>query len=298
MFDVIGIGRSCIDYLAVVESLPPPDSKIPVLEYRREEGGQSSTAMVALSRLGLQVAYAGVVGDDPEGRLLIEGLEKEGVDTSNVRVVEGKRTPVALILVEAGKGTRTIAYLDSPEGELSGSGVERAKLLDAKCLMIDPYGTKVGVEIAGEAKEKGATVIYDAEHPVEGFYEMVAASDYVVGSEAVIKTIGSKTPEEALEKLLSFGPETAVITLGSEGCIALTADGLNRKPAFPVEVVDTTAAGDTFHAGFAYGLLQGWELDKILDFASALGALVCRGLGGRQTLPSLDETLQFLKWLG
>ncbi len=295
MFDVIGIGRSCIDYLAVVESLPPRDSKVPVLDYRREEGGQSSTAMVALARLGLKAAYAGVVGDDPEGRLLIEGLEKEGVDTSNVLVAEGERTPVALILVEAGKGTRTIAYLDSPEGDLSGSGVDRTKLLDTKCLMIDPYGTKVGVEIAGEAKKKGVTVIYDAEHPVEGFSEMVAASDYVVGSEAVIKTIGSKTPEEALKKLLSLGPKAAVITLGEEGCLALTVDGPVRKPAFQVKVVDTTAAGDAFHAGFAYGLLQGWELDKILDFASALGGLVCRGLGGRQTLPSLEEALQFLK---
>ena len=167
-------------------------------------------------------------------------------------------------------------------------------VLSTRCLMIDPHETLFGIEIAPPAKERGIPIIYDAEHFTEGFYEMLAASDYIIGSEDVIQTLEAGNCEEALDKLLSFGARAAVITLGSQGALALTVEGLIRRPAFRTEVVDTTAAGDAFHAGFTYGVLQGWGMEEILDFSNAMGAMVCRGLGGRETLPSLEEVRWFM----
>lgn len=293
-FAAVGIGRNCVDHLAVVKSMPRVDAKVPMLDYRLAAGGQSSTAMVALSRLGLRVACAGVVGDDWAGRYLIGELEKEGVDASNVVIEKGMTTPVALILVDEKSGRRTIAYLDSAKGRLELGRLNREKILSADCLLIDPYGTRLGLEISREAKEKGIIIIYDAEHSVDGFREMISSSDYVVGSTDVIETLGARDPNEALEKLLARGPRAAVITMGQEGCVALSSRGFISRPAFEIEAVDTTAAGDAFHAGFAYGVLRNWPLEETLRFASALGALVCRGLGGRETLPDLSEVQDFL----
>jgi len=257
-------------------------------------GGQATTALVALSRLGLKTAYMGVVGDDPAGRLVLDGLRREGVDLTNVVVDGDLPTPVALIFVDEASGTRTIAYQPTSPDRLKHAAINIEIVLSARCLMIDPHETLFGLELAPLAKARGIPIIYDAEHLAEGFYEMLAAADYIIGSEDVIQTLEAVTPEEALKRLLSFGARAAVITLGAKGSIALTANGLIRCPAYRIEVVDTTAAGDAFHAGFAYGILKGWELKKILTFSNAMGALVCRALGGRESLPSLEEIHEFL----
>ena len=292
--DVVGIGRNCVDYLAVLPTLPAPDSKVPMKEFKMVGGGQATTALVALSRLGLKTAYMGVVGDDSAGRLVLDGLRREGVDLTNVVVDGDFPTPVALIFVDEAAGTRTIAYQPTSPDRLKHAAINMEIVLSARCLMIDPHETLFGLELAPLAKARGIPIIYDAEHMAEGFYEMLAAADYIIGSEDVIQTLGVSTPEEALNKLLSFGAWAAVITLGTNGSIALTTNGLIRCPAYRIEVVDTTAAGDAFHAGFAYGILKGWELKKILTFSNAMGALVCRALGGRESLPSLEEIHEFL----
>ena len=295
-FDVVGIGRNCVDHLAVLSSLPPPDAKVPMKEYRVVGGGQATTALVALARLGLKTAYVGVVGNDAGGRLVLEGLRTAGVDISGVVIDKNAETPVALILVDEAAGTRTIAYQPTSTGRLNPSPVNMDLILSARCLMVDPHETLFGLEISKEARERGIPLIYDAEHLTDGFYEMLSACDYVVGSSEVVRTLGLNTPEEALKRLLSCGPRASVITLGAAGSMALTPHGFYRKPAYPVQVIDTTAAGDAFHAGFAYGVLRGWGLDKILEFSNAMGALVCRGLGGRESLPSLGEVREFLGW--
>jgi sulfofructose kinase len=286
---VVGIGRNCVDYLALVASLPPPDAKVPMKDLRVVGGGQATTALAALARLGLETAYVGVVGDDEGGKLVLSGLREMGVDVSAVVVVEGGMTPAALIFVDQAAHTRTIAYQPTGPGRLTSSAVDLEFVLSARCLLVDPHETLFGLEIAGEARKRGIPVIYDAEHMTEGFEEMLAAADYVVGSRDVVEIFGAAGVEEALEIILAAGPKAAVITLGNRGAAALTPEGFFRRPAYRVGVVDTTAAGDAFHAGFAYSILQGWDMNRTLAFANALGGLVCRGLGGRETLPTLGE---------
>ena len=263
-------------------------------DFRVVGGGQATTAMAALSRLGLKTAYVGVVGDDEGGRLVLSGLEEFGVDVSSVVVEEGGETPAALILVDRTAHTRTIAYQPTAPGRLSASSVDLDFILSTRCLLVDPHETLFGLAISGEAKKRKIPIIYDAEHMTDGFSGILTAADYVVGSRDVVETLNASGVEAALEAILAAGPKAAVITLGSEGAVALTPEGLFRRPAYPVEVVDTTAAGDAFHAGFAYSVLQGWNMNRTLDFANAMGALVCRGLGGRATLPTLGEVMSLI----
>ncbi|MCZ6679310.1 MAG: PfkB family carbohydrate kinase [Candidatus Poribacteria bacterium] len=103
------------------------------------------------------------------------------------------------------------------------------------------------------------------------------------------------TPVEAvLQRLCEFGAKIAVVTLGERGCVAKWEKGIFAFPAFPVNVIDTTGAGDAFHGGFIYGLLQDWPVEQTIRFASAVAALNCCNLGGRSGLPTVEEVDRFL----
>ncbi len=295
MFDVIGIGRNCVDYLSLVDGLPREDTKVPVLEHLVEGGGQASTALAALARLGLKTAFAGLIGDDDPGRWSLCALEREGVDVSLVRVVPGLPTPAAQILVNTRTGSRTIAYLDSLAGCLSPDLFSREDLLSCRLLLIDPFGASVGAALAPEALSRGIPVIFDAERSGPFVEEMLDSCSHAVAAAEIVSALGAGSPDEALSELYRRGDKTAaVITLGKEGSIGLGPEGFFRQAAFPVEVVDTTAAGDAYHAGFAYGVLRGWSLPRAMACGSALGAQVCRGLGGRSPLPRREEVAALL----
>ncbi len=93
---------------------------------------------------------------------------------------------------------------------------------------------------------------------------------------------------------MDYGPEAAVVTLGERGCAALTGSGLLEVPGFEVDAVDTTGAGDVFHGAFIFGVLEGWDIERICIFSNAVAALKCRRLGGRAGIPNLQEALNFL----
>jgi len=295
MFDVIGIGRNCVDYLSLVDGLPREDTKVPVLEHLVEGGGQASTALAALARLGLKTAFAGLVGDDEPGRWSLRALEREGVDVSLVRVVPGFPTPAAQILVNTRTGSRTIAYLDSLAGRLSPDLFSREDLLSCRLLLIDPFGAPVGAALAREAFSRGIPVIFDAERSGPFVEAMLDSCSHAVAAAEIVSALGVGSPDEALSELYHRGDKTAaVITMGEGGSIGLGPEGFFRQAAFPVKVVDTTAAGDAYHAGFVYGVLRGWGLPRAMACGSALGALVCRGLGGRSPLPRREEVAELL----
>lgn len=295
MFDAIGIGRNCVDFLAVLDGLPVENSKARVREHLVEGGGQSSTATVALARLGLKTAFAGLVGDDEEGQFSLRSLAREGVDTSLVRIIPEAATPVAQIWVNRRSGTRTIAYLDSMRGRLAPELFSRESLLDSGCILVDPFGAELALSLVPEARRRGIPVVYDAEHYGDGLDEMLSAADYVVASEEVMPVLGAASPEEALEKIFARGGKQAVvITRGERGSLGLSGRVFHHEPAVAVNVVDTTAAGDAYHAGFAYGVIRGWDLSGCMRMGAVLGALVCRDLGGRRSLPDLAEAMRVM----
>jgi len=126
--------------------------------------------------------------------------------------------------------------------------------------------------------------------------DLARLSDYVVGSEEFAAELGWKDdPELFRQEIKRYGFGITTITLGARGSITFADGEVISCPAFPVETMDTTGAGDVFHGGYLYGLLQKWPLKDTIQFASAVAAMKCRKLGGRAGIPRLAEVRQFLE---
>jgi sulfofructose kinase len=289
-FDVVGLGLSSVDHLAVVERLPRLDSKQPIRAYDLQPGGQVPTALVALQRWGMRTANVGAVGDDAGGRLVRRSLAAEGVDVSATLVRAATRHPVSLLLVDRCSGERSV--LSEPADRLH---LRREEILDDVCfagrvLLTDavPLSTVVGV--AREARARGAWVVLDVDEPQPGLDDLLQATDVLIASAGFVQRLtGCGDVERAVRAAARRGPWFVAATLGPGGAAAVVRGRAYYVPAFPVRPVDTTAAGDLFHAGAIYGLLQGWPVTRVLRFAAAAGALEWERIGGRPGIPTLEQ---------
>lgn len=295
---VIGLGQCAYDYLFVTDSFPVPDTKKEVLEWTNAGGGPVATALVGLARLGIDCSYHGIVGDDEAGERIRESLLDENINTEGLIKRWGADSQVAFIAIEKESGKRTI-FWKRPSGDpLSPDELPHHFLNGADFLLIDGLMAAASMHAAKKAREKGIPIMLDAGRVREGMIELAHISDYVVGSEEFARGLvkeESFTPEAAIEHMRSFGAKAATITLGDKGSITLYNDHIFRIPAFKVDAVDTTGAGDVFHAGYIFGLLHEWDMEKVLRFASAFAALKCRKLGGRAGIPGFKETMEFIK---
>jgi len=131
----------------------------------------------------------------------------------------------------------------------------------------------------------------------EGSQELISMVDVLIASERFAEPLVGDTapPEKALEVLHDLGPKEIIITLGSKGSIGLSGKKINFQKAFPINVVDTTGAGDVYHGAYIYGLLQGWDMQKCMRFACAASAIKCRHIGARKGIPHLKEIKEFLR---
>ncbi len=295
---VIGLGQCAYDYLFVTDSFPVPDTKKEILEWTNAGGGPVATALAALSRLGIDCNYHGIIGDDEAGKRIRESLLDENINIDGLIERADADSQVAFIAVEKESGKRTIFWKRPSGNPLSPNELPEHFLDNADFLLVDGLMAKASIYAAKEAREKGIPVMLDAGRVREGMIELANICDYVVCSEEFARGLRKDKPfdpEEAIEKIRSFGAKSATITLGDKGSITLCNDEVFRTPAFKVDAVDTTGAGDVFHAGYIYGLLKKWEIQEVVRFASAFAALKCRKLGGRDGIPGLVETEEFLK---
>ena len=295
-FDVVGMGLNSIDFLSVIPGFPAPNSKMEILRFERSGGGQVATAMVALSRWGVKAKYIGKVGSDEFGQLSFESLRQEGVDTSSVTTEPGASTQLGNILVEANSGDRTIlwrreARLMYREGELC-----REDVCSGRILHLDGHDIRAALNSARWAKEGGIPTVIDIDKAEPLTPDLIQIIDFVVTSSRFTTLFtGISDREKALLELQKHTPGFLCMTLGPEGAMALVDGEILHVDGFSVKAVDTTGAGDVFHGGFIYGLLQNWEVKEILRFSNAVAALKCRDLGGRRAIPTLDEVDRFLK---
>ena len=164
-----------------------------------------------------------------------------------------------------------------------------------KLLHLDGHNTEAALRAAEIAKDNGVLTSLDAGSILPGIDRLIELSDICIASEFfALNYTGEKSVEKALEKLNMKGKQVAAVTMGDKGVIAIAPEGLIHKDAFKVPVSDTTGAGDVFHGAFAYAFIQGWEVDKCLDFAGATAAIKCTGFGGRTSIPAKNDVIVFL----
>lgn len=303
-FDVVGVGCCAVDYLGILPRFPKADEKLWMEEFTKQGGGMVATALVAIARLGAKPCYVGRVGNNEFGRFVVEAFDREGVDTSQIELVEGTSARVAFVFVDKKTGSRTILIPTQDIPPVEAKHIRPEQILAGRILLIDPLepGAAKAAEIA---KGAGIPVVIDAEYHGDDPGRILDNCDYIIASEGFAQHYTrKKDPKKAAalifqEQSRLSENKVVVVTLGNRGCHCLSKDGAFDLPAFKMKsVVDTTGCGDVFHGAYVYGILQGWGLERVAEFASAVSALKTRKLGGRAGIPTLAEVTAFLKERG
>lgn len=294
-FDVVGLGLNAVDDLCVVPHFPEFNTKVKMISLERQGGGQVATAMVALARWGLRVRYVGKVGGDELGSFSLESIRCQGVEVSFVTREEGVRNQYAFILIDARNGERTIIWDRDPRLMYKPGELSKEAICSGRVLHLDGHDVGATLQALKWAQEEGIPTVIDLDKVEEGTEEMLRQVDFLISSSRLpCRLTGISDPVRALEAVGKMAKGFVAMTLGAEGCLALTPEGPFHCPGFRIKAVDTTGAGDVFHAGFIFGLLQGWQLRGILEFANCVAAMKCTKLGGRPGIPTLNQALDFL----
>ncbi len=294
-YDVLCLGLNACDHLCLVERFPRRGEKEAVLEMKTCGGGQAATAACALARLGHRVAYAGVCGDDEAGRRAAPWLRRFGVDPAGLVQLPGTGSQEAFIMVERSGGERTIVWYRDPACRLDPSHLDPDLIASARVLHLDGHFLEASLGAARLARRAGVLVSLDGEKVLPGSEKLVGLCDVVVGCQDYPQRLcGKDDPAKALAELARMGPAWVGRTLGAGGAELLVAGRHYYQPAFAVEAVDTTGAGDVFHAGLVHAVLQGQDPARALATAAALAAISVTALGGRSALADRRRLEEFL----
>ena len=288
--DVAGLGLNATDTMIRLPHFPDFGSK---LEFHTAEilpGGQVASAMVACSKWGLKTRYAGKIGDDAFGLLQQTEMERAGVESHWI-VAPNCQSQSSFILVDETTGERTILWKRDPHLELLPTEIRREWIVQSRLLHVDGHDCAAAATAARWAREARIPVVADLDNLYPGVEALLENVDYLISSrEFPARLSGEQNLLVSLRRVSGqFGCRVVAATLGADGVLAWDGSTFHYFPAFAVTPVDTTGAGDIFHAGFAYSLIQGWYLGKALEFSSAAAGLACTAHGARGGIASLDE---------
>ncbi len=287
--DLVGVGLNATDTLISLADYPARGSKMEYSNSSILPGGQVATTVVACQTWGLKTRYVGKLGDDHAACLHREAFERAGVEARLISVAGGV-SPQSLILVDGG-GERTVLCRRDESMALQPSELKREWIVNARVLHVDGHETAAAALAASWAREAGIPVTADLDETYPGVDDLIANIDYlIVSKDFSCKLMQDSNLESALRRMQSrYNCKLSAATLGEHGVLAWDGRKFYRSAAYQVPVVDTTGAGDIFRAGFIYGLLQEWPLDRQLDFSCAAAAMNCMAAGARGGIKTVDE---------
>ncbi|HIE18185.1 TPA: sugar kinase [Candidatus Bathyarchaeota archaeon] len=312
--DVVGIGEVLIDFVGT-----EPGSYMNVPAFKKCFGGAPMNTLVGVARLGWKSGAITAVGEDPFGKFLIRELQRNGVDTSQVKIKKGMRTTISFVANEPETGERSFIFYRKPwvtgtaDSSLSMEDINLNYISNAKILHVSGFSfsqnpsRKTIFSAVKYARSSGVHVSFDptlrldvwnSTRTIRRIYgKMLRLSDIATFSQEEASFIfGTQDPEKAARKAFRYGVETVGIKMGAEGAFLQRRTGEKaRLPAFKVRAVDTTGAGDGWNAGLLVGLISGWDLHTCLTVANAVGALVVMKHGAITALPYKHELEEFLK---
>ena len=287
--DLVGVGLNATDTVIPLPSYPARGSKTEYSTVSTLPGGQVATTVVACQNWGLRTRYVGKLGDDLAATLHREAFSHSGVET-RIITVPGGASAQSLIIVDA-EGERTVLCRRDERLSLHPGDLQREWITNARALHVDGYDTEAAILASTWAREAGIPVVADLDELYPNVETLLDNVDYLIVSRDFPSRLMSEPDlEHALRKMhRRYNCRLAAATLGQEGVLAFDGKQLLHTPAYCVPVLDTTGAGDIFHAGFIYGLLQDWPLERQLEFACAAAALNCTAVGARGGIHSLED---------
>jgi sugar/nucleoside kinase (ribokinase family) len=296
--DVVALGALAVDYYAVVPKLPLEEEKTTASDYIIRSGGVAGNVLTQTARLGLKSGWIGKLGSDASGEILMKEFEKDGVDLSHTEVVKDKNSMFTWITVNP-QGGRSIVMFPNVLAEFTAEDVvakhadyiASSRILQAEACLLPLNIMLAGLRIA---KRNGVMTVFDLDvapseierskmGTKEELAEIISLTDVLIPCKtAATELLGSIDYAKEAKRLLSMGPSTIAITLGAKGCLVLNSrEQYLIDQVYVPSVVDTTGAGDAFHGGMIYALLEGMSLKDAGRFANACGAFCCTQIGAR-----------------
>jgi len=308
--EVVGIGSCTVDYFAIVPRLLGPEEKINATRMEIHAGGVTANNLTQVARLGASTGWLGLIGDDENGRIIQKAFSQDAMDLSGIEVVKGEMSSLTWIPVDV-EGERCIYMFPNVTGKIScfqvdtrfAPHIKAAKHFHTEASQLPIVPVKQAMTIA---KQANVRIIFDLDVSPSFFAqanlgtqeELVAALklvDVLKPCKAAAKEMtGERDFDRMAGKLLDLGPKLVAVTMGPEGCLIATSEKTVHVPGFKVKAVDTTGAGDAFMGGLSYGLLQGWDIQKVGLFANACAALCCMKVGAR-AMSKRDDVIAFIK---
>jgi len=300
------IGQCVIDVLAT--GLNPGEVHVdvsPVKSISLMTGGDALNPAKVLGRLGNDVYLAAKVGDDYQGKIVIEDVKTPNVHTDAIKVAKGLKTSTCIVAIRD-DGERLFYYFGGTNDNLCKEDIDMTYMDEcsivyfAGVFCIPALDGQDTTDILKIAKQKGKTTVMDVNTDVTGRWMEIIESnleyiDYFIPSFAgAEKLTGKSTPQEMADEFLRRGVKTAGIKLGDKGVYIKNSEQEFIMPAFKVKTVDTTGAGDSFMAGFITGLQKGWALEECARFACAVGAQCVQSVGATIGVGSFDDVMDFL----
>jgi sugar/nucleoside kinase (ribokinase family) len=278
---VVGVGLSTVDLLFVSPRID--ERLIDASVFSMQGGGSAFNMLATLAVMNQSTRFFGRIGDDDHGRFILRSMQNLGVDTSMLMVERDKVSPVSVL-----QNVTPLSPRDLPSGLLAGAAM----------LLIDGSQPALQAAIAEKARDKGITVLLNASQLSGGMGELLSLSEIVIGSERFAHELApADNLGDSLREILNLGPRIGLITMGESGSIGLEGTKLVEQEALDVFVADTSGAGDAFAGAFAFAHLQGWPLERAVPFANAAAGLVCRSLGARSALPTVEEVVAAMNGL-
>ena len=281
-----------IDTIALVENYPNEDERVVADEISRAGGGPAAVAAVALSRLGINCAIVGTIGDDADGKEILRIFAKEGVDTSGISI--GTAPTAGSVIVASKKHSARAISTRQPVVQTPINEAAKKLIANAQWLHVDHVGIKC-LDQLGVSRGKGPHISFDAGYGVESFDPIVVDLFVPTDRQMALRYPGIDLAV-ALENDSSKGENTVVATQGSAGSSGFSREtGLVTALGFKVEVTSTLGAGDVFHGALVAQLIQGHSLQEAMRRANAVAALSCRGLDGQSMIPTTIELDAYLE---
>jgi sugar/nucleoside kinase (ribokinase family) len=296
--DAVAFGECSLDFVAVLDPNRARGSKHSLSSFSVLPGGQMSTAAAGLQRLGCSARFVGPLGDDLFGSLTRAALERTGMD---VHPIQRDRCASRVAIVMVGpNGEREILEHRDARLTLTADEVPLASLLAGRVLLVDATNPAAATRAAAAARQAGVPTVVDVDRVSPEADNLLGHIDVIIVPEPFMaERMGTSDLHRGLEAMTEAYPAAAlvVVTRGEQGSAARRAGHVVTAPAFRVDAVDTTGAGDAFRSGFVARWLERGataDLADVLRFANATAALNCRQLGAQSSLPTRAEVLAFL----
>ena len=285
MLDVLCVGHAAYDIGMAVQQHPAADEKLQATGLQLGGGGPAANAAVCVARLGGRAGFCGYLGHDLFGDAHLRELIGTSVDTTYL--VRGQHpTPLSQILAKA-DGTRSVVNYKADTPWLAEDAVHINQAIGA--LLFDGHEPLLSGRLCRMAREQSLPTVLDAGSLHRGTQELMGQVDYLVASETFARQYSDTDDMQRALLVLARQARCVVITQGEQGLRWQRDASSGQLDAYPVDVVDSTGAGDAFHAAFAYGLTQQFSWHRLLCYASAAGALACTQLGARAAMPAAQQ---------